>query len=176
MMHYSQKWISVMGDSKYPSFLIDFFTAFQLLLDGVADRWPAMQNWSIDYLVKHYGQCVFKVAQSSDKKVLMCFEDYASYMMQQHDEDPLYIFDPKAGRHDSFEAFFFISSNLLSFKFVYLKRSFYPESFEKGLLLIQLKHMYPDVFSFGLFKMISISLIEMRSLFQDNIYFNKSVL
>ncbi|KAI5061372.1 hypothetical protein GOP47_0023877 [Adiantum capillus-veneris] len=68
-----------------------------LLLCGLAERWPAMQNWSIDYLVEHYGKCVFKVGQNSNKKILMCFEDYAYYMKQQHDEEPLYIFDPKFG-------------------------------------------------------------------------------
>ncbi|MCO5571689.1 hypothetical protein L7F22_025436 [Adiantum nelumboides] len=68
-----------------------------ILLGGLADRWPAMQNWSLEYLVEHYGNCVFKVGQNSNRKILMCFEDYVYYMKQQHDEEPLYIFDPKAG-------------------------------------------------------------------------------
>lgn len=68
-----------------------------VLVTDLADDWPAMQTWSLDHLVKHYGDCAFTVAQDDDKNVLMRLKDYVSYMSLQHDEDPLYIFDSKFG-------------------------------------------------------------------------------
>ncbi|KAH7295900.1 hypothetical protein KP509_27G069900 [Ceratopteris richardii] len=84
-------------DLSMKEFSATYCTKQPLLLSGLADNWPAMHKWSIDYLIKHYGECIFKVAQENGKKVLMNFEDYAFYMSQQHDEEPLYIFDPKFG-------------------------------------------------------------------------------
>ncbi|PPD81517.1 hypothetical protein GOBAR_DD21550 [Gossypium barbadense] len=66
-----------------------------VLLNGLADTWPARKSWTIDWLVPKYGDTKFKI--SSPLKVSMTFKDYVSYMKQQHDEDPLYIFDDKFG-------------------------------------------------------------------------------
>ncbi|KAH1065366.1 hypothetical protein J1N35_030353 [Gossypium stocksii] len=66
-----------------------------VLLNGLADTWPARKTWTIDQLVPKYGDTTFKI--SSSLKVSMTFKDYVSYMKQQHDEDPLYIFDDKFG-------------------------------------------------------------------------------
>ncbi|TYH18046.1 hypothetical protein ES288_A05G238900v1 [Gossypium darwinii] len=66
-----------------------------VLLNGLADTWPARKTWTIDHLVPKYGDTTFKI--SSSLKVSMTFKDYVSYMKQQHDEDPLYIFDDKFG-------------------------------------------------------------------------------
>ncbi|MBA0837145.1 hypothetical protein Goarm_009324 [Gossypium armourianum] len=66
-----------------------------VLLNGLADTWPARKSWTIDQLVPKYGDTIFKI--SSPLKVSMTFKDYVSYMKQQHDEDPLYIFDDKFG-------------------------------------------------------------------------------
>ncbi|MBA0691839.1 hypothetical protein Goari_009445, partial [Gossypium aridum] len=66
-----------------------------VLLNGLADTWPARKSWTIDQLVPKYGDTTFKI--SSPLKVSMTFKDYVSYMKQQHDEDPLYIFDDKFG-------------------------------------------------------------------------------
>ena len=81
------------------------FLVLQVLLGNLADRWPAMQRWNIDYLTENFGKCVFKVGEDDDKKLLMSFEDYAFYMMHQHDENPLYIFDAKAGKHGTLNSF-----------------------------------------------------------------------
>ncbi|XP_012447951.1 lysine-specific demethylase JMJ21 [Gossypium raimondii] len=66
-----------------------------VLLNGLADTWPARKSWTIDWLVPKYGDTTFQI--SSPLKVSMTFKDYVSYMKQQHDEDPLYIFDDKFG-------------------------------------------------------------------------------
>lgn len=67
----------------------------QILLDGLADTWPAKTKWTIDQLMLNYGDTPFKISQSSSRKITMKFKDYVSYMKVQHDEDPLYIFDDK---------------------------------------------------------------------------------
>ncbi|RZC87778.1 hypothetical protein C5167_028230 [Papaver somniferum] len=68
-----------------------------VLLTELAETWPARSSWTMDKLVKTYGDTAFKISQRSSKKVTMKFKDYVSYMNVQHDEDPLYIFDDKFG-------------------------------------------------------------------------------
>ena len=67
----------------------------QVMLNGLADTWPARQKWTTDQLLQNYGDVAFKISQRSSKKISMKFKDYVSYMEVQHDEDPLYIFDEK---------------------------------------------------------------------------------
>lgn len=67
----------------------------QVMLNGLANTWPARQKWTTDQLLQNYGDVAFKISQRSSKKISMKFKDYVSYMEVQHDEDPLYIFDEK---------------------------------------------------------------------------------
>lgn len=67
----------------------------QVMLNGLADTWPARHKWTTDQLLLNYGDVAFKISQRSSKKISMKFKDYVSYMKVQHDEDPLYIFDEK---------------------------------------------------------------------------------
>uniref|UniRef100_A0A7N0UM70 F-box protein n=1 Tax=Kalanchoe fedtschenkoi TaxID=63787 RepID=A0A7N0UM70_KALFE len=68
-----------------------------VLIDGLADTWPARSTWTPDQLIQKYGETAFKISQRSSKKVTMKLKDYVSYMELQHDEDPLYVFDDKFG-------------------------------------------------------------------------------
>ncbi|TYH31063.1 hypothetical protein ES288_A01G143900v1 [Gossypium darwinii] len=68
-----------------------------VLLTGLAEYWPARTNWTIDKLLLKYGDTAFKISQRTAGKISMKFKDYVSYMNEQHDEDPLYIFDHKFG-------------------------------------------------------------------------------
>ncbi|XVF39550.1 hypothetical protein PTKIN_Ptkin01aG0043200 [Pterospermum kingtungense] len=68
-----------------------------VLLTGLADTWPARDTWTIDKLQLKYGDTEFRISQRGPGKVSIKFKDYVSYMKQQHDEDPLYIFDDKFG-------------------------------------------------------------------------------
>uniref|UniRef100_A0A7C9ARL2 JmjC domain-containing protein n=1 Tax=Opuntia streptacantha TaxID=393608 RepID=A0A7C9ARL2_OPUST len=68
-----------------------------VLLTGLTDSWPARNTWTLDQLLLKYGDTPFKISQRSSHKIRMKFKDYVSYMKLQHDEDPLYIFDPKFG-------------------------------------------------------------------------------
>lgn len=67
----------------------------QVMLKGLADTWPARHKWTTDQLLLNYGDVAFKISQRSSKKISMKFKDYVSYMKDQHDEDPLYVFDEK---------------------------------------------------------------------------------
>lgn len=68
---------------------------FQVMLNGLADTWPARHKWTTDQLLLNYGDVAFKISQRSSRKISMKFKDYVAYMKVQHDEDPLYIFDEK---------------------------------------------------------------------------------
>ncbi|CAM8946221.1 unnamed protein product [Rhodiola kirilowii] len=68
-----------------------------VLIDGLADTWPARSSWTPEQLLLKYGETAFKISQRSSKKVTMKLKDYVSYIELQHDEDPLYVFDDKFG-------------------------------------------------------------------------------
>lgn len=59
------------------------------------DDWPASKTWSLDQLIKKCGDAEFKVTQPHGNAVPMKVKDFAGYMDVQHDEEPLYIFDPQ---------------------------------------------------------------------------------
>lgn len=67
----------------------------QVLVSGLADSWVAKKTWTPDQLVNKYGDTQFRISQRSANKISMKLKDYVSYMQEQHDEDPLYIFDDK---------------------------------------------------------------------------------
>ncbi|KAL4556455.1 hypothetical protein LXL04_039108 [Taraxacum kok-saghyz] len=68
-----------------------------VLISGLADTWSARKTWTPEQLLDKYRDTPFRISQRSAKKLSMKFEDYVSYMQEQHDEDPLYIFDDKFG-------------------------------------------------------------------------------
>ncbi|KZV56304.1 F-box protein [Dorcoceras hygrometricum] len=68
-----------------------------VLINGLADNWPARKSWTSELLLLRHPDTKFKLSQRSSKKITMKFKDYISYMNAQHDEDPLYIFDEKFG-------------------------------------------------------------------------------
>ncbi|KAK6116151.1 hypothetical protein DH2020_008420 [Rehmannia glutinosa] len=68
-----------------------------VLIDGLADNWPARKSWTSEQLLLKYSDTKFRISQRSSKKVNMNLKDYISYTQIQHDEDPLYIFDDKFG-------------------------------------------------------------------------------
>ncbi|XP_073140432.1 lysine-specific demethylase JMJ21 isoform X2 [Henckelia pumila] len=68
-----------------------------VLINGLADNWPARKSWTSELLLLRHPDTKFKISQRSSKKITMKFKDYISYMNVQHDEDPLYIFDEKFG-------------------------------------------------------------------------------
>lgn len=68
-----------------------------VLLTKLAETWPARTKWTMQQLVHDYGEVPFRISQRSPQKITMKLKDYVSYMEQQHDEDPLYIFDDKFG-------------------------------------------------------------------------------
>ncbi|KAL0392363.1 UNVERIFIED_CONTAM: F-box protein [Sesamum radiatum] len=66
-----------------------------VLINGLADNWPARKSWTSEQLLLKYPDTKFRISQRSSKKINMKFKDYSSYMQIQHDEDPLYIFYDK---------------------------------------------------------------------------------
>ena len=63
-----------------------------VLISILADTWAARKTWTPEQLLLKYGTTPFRVSQRSAKKLSMKVEDYASYMQEQHNEDPLCIF------------------------------------------------------------------------------------
>ncbi|XP_071710088.1 lysine-specific demethylase JMJ21 [Rutidosis leptorrhynchoides] len=68
-----------------------------VLVSGLADTWAARKTWTPEQLLEKYGDTSFRISQRSANKISMKLKDYVSYIQEQHDEDPLYIFDDKFG-------------------------------------------------------------------------------
>lgn len=58
------------------------------ILTSPVKEWPIYGKWSIESLLRDYGQVAFR-AESVDWRL----QTYMSYMNNQHDESPLYLFD-----------------------------------------------------------------------------------
>ena len=71
-----------------------FFAAFEqksrpAVLTGLTREWSAMKNWSLDALVRQYGDKKFDIGSSSHK--YMTLSAYANYMRTTSDEAPRYL-------------------------------------------------------------------------------------
>lgn len=68
-----------------------------VILTGILDEWPAFrdQEWSLPRLEARFANHWFKTDEVVDgKKIKMRFGNYLSYYRNNHDEDPIYLFDP----------------------------------------------------------------------------------
>ncbi|KAK9810680.1 hypothetical protein WJX73_010262 [Symbiochloris irregularis] len=66
------------------------------MLQGMTDNWPAA-GWTAAGLLKSNGHTNFAVSKSTGGTGFMDLANYLKYCAQQHDEDPLYIFDAAFG-------------------------------------------------------------------------------
>mmetsp|Transcript_11240 Transcript_11240/g.25614 ORF Transcript_11240/g.25614 Transcript_11240/m.25614 type:complete len:512 (-) Transcript_11240:85-1620(-) len=65
-----------------------------VIIEGVADDWPAMQRWSLEAMEERFRHVDFKVAKDDKgKKLRMKFKYYADYLRHQQDDSPLYLFE-----------------------------------------------------------------------------------
>lgn len=67
-----------------------------VVIEGIpeAERWGAVDNWSLKKLRKKYKRVQLKCGEDDDgKSIRMKFKYFAKYMKQQTDDSPLYIFD-----------------------------------------------------------------------------------
>jgi hypothetical protein len=67
-----------------------------VVISGALREWRASSEWTFDKLCSKYGHVRFKTDEVDHEshKFKMRFDDYVQYMRQQHDEDPIYMFDP----------------------------------------------------------------------------------
>lgn len=85
------------GDTSSEEFCSQYDGKRPVLFTTLANDWSAKHNWTVEKLLERYGDIAFRISQSHAKKVTMKLKNYVSYMTVQHDEDPLYIFDPMFG-------------------------------------------------------------------------------
>ncbi|CAI5464831.1 unnamed protein product [Closterium sp. Yama58-4] len=69
-----------------------------VIMTDLTENWRrATSQWSIDSLAEEHGDVALKVSVANGHTVRMKMRDYREYVAAQHDEEPLYIFDPKFG-------------------------------------------------------------------------------
>jgi hypothetical protein len=74
------------------------------IIQNALTKWPAATEWTFDKLAARFtdttsdrNRLTHNLDTNSDKDTQMTFADYVHYLKQQHDETPLYIFDPRFG-------------------------------------------------------------------------------
>lgn len=67
-----------------------------VVISGHMDKWPAASEWTVEKLSQKYGAIRFKTDEvdAESHKFKMRFTDYVQYMLENQDEDPIYMFDP----------------------------------------------------------------------------------
>jgi histone arginine demethylase JMJD6 len=70
-----------------------------VIITDVVSKWPANREWTKENLLRRYALNYFKVDEVDDdgEKMHMTLSDYLAYSEQNHDEDPIYLFDPHYG-------------------------------------------------------------------------------
>ena len=62
------------------------------MLKGALDAWP-LAKMSLPQFIESYGSKAFQVSKPGGGKLKMDLAAYGDYMLRQHDEEPLYVFD-----------------------------------------------------------------------------------
>lgn len=79
--------IKVFKDMTYEQFA-EKWSDKPFILTECIQSWPAFKSWSIEKLLKQYGEVDFR-AEAVD----WAFSTYCEYMLKSRDESPLYLFD-----------------------------------------------------------------------------------
>ncbi|TMW64162.1 hypothetical protein Poli38472_014279 [Pythium oligandrum] len=73
------------------------------VMQNAIAKWKAATEWTMDKLVARFSdppvchRVTHNLDTTHDKSTDINFSDYQKYLTQQHDETPLYIFDPRFG-------------------------------------------------------------------------------
>ncbi|GJP47702.1 hypothetical protein CLOM_g6874 [Closterium sp. NIES-68] len=68
-----------------------------VIMTDLTEDWRARSCWGLDRLAEDYADVALKVSVANGRTVRMKLSDYRDYVAAQHDEEPLYVFDPKFG-------------------------------------------------------------------------------
>jgi hypothetical protein len=68
-----------------------------VIIRGALNKWSAMNSWKFDQLVARFKNQMFKIGEYNryGKRIKMKMPDFVDYIKQQHDEEPMYMFDNK---------------------------------------------------------------------------------
>jgi len=74
-----------------------------VIITDALSHWKAKKEWTKENLIKRFGNLKFKtdeVDYYKQEKLYMMMSDYWTYAEQNHDEDPIYLFDDKFGERE----------------------------------------------------------------------------
>jgi len=60
-----------------------------VIISGIASSWPAAQHWTPEALLSSYRNDKLRIGE----KMRMTIERYFHYVVNQHEERPVYLFD-----------------------------------------------------------------------------------
>ena len=85
----------------------EFYEKYQkpnlpVVIEGLADNWPAMEKWTFNTLYKEYGDVQFEVGEDQDgNSVKVPLKEYIQYMVFNQDDSPFYLFQRNLHRDES---------------------------------------------------------------------------
>ena len=72
-----------------------------VIIQGIAERWPAFTCWQLDKLLESYGHGRFKIGESdSGRKLRVTLAEFVDYMFNNKDDSPLYLFESSLEDHE----------------------------------------------------------------------------
>lgn len=75
--------------------------SWPVIIQGLAERWPAMNEWQLHKLLETYGTGRFKIGESdSGRKLRVTLSEFVEYMLSNKDDSPLYLFESSLEDHD----------------------------------------------------------------------------
>lgn len=71
-----------------------------VIIEGIAETWPAFKKWTFRKLLKKYGESKFKIGESDGgKKLKVTLKEYLEYTLYNRDDSPLYLFESSLEEH-----------------------------------------------------------------------------
>ena len=69
-------------------------TRTPVMIDGIVQRWPAWTQWSLENILKQYGNSRMKCGEDDDgHSIRLRVWKYLEYMKHQTDDSPVYLFE-----------------------------------------------------------------------------------
>lgn len=89
-------------DLSYDQFVENYMRPnLPVIIEGLADDWPAMEKWTFKQLYKDYGDVEFMIGEDDiGTPINVTMKEYIQYMIVNKDDSPHYLFHKNLHRNE----------------------------------------------------------------------------